>query len=355
MNKPKVRKARTTLADVAHEAQVSVATVSKTLHGRSDVSASTRERVESALTLLSYTPSGSPQPRRMPQVVVAFDSFNTVYDSTVLSGIMDEALDRQVRIVLDRSPDDSRPPSPREWIRRHAVSGATGAILVTAPAGNDLTSEAASLGLPLVVVDPKNPIDDTVTSIGCTNFAGAVSATEHLVGLGHTRIGFAGLHLLVNFTAERFAGFRTSLEQHGLDLDPEYISYGGTDFDFGLRAGAQFAALETPPTAVVAICDVVALGVIEGARRGGLMAPEQLSVVGFDDLSPASWSAPPLTTVHQPLSEIGALALRTVLDLAHGDAPASHHLQLATTLVVRGSTTAPCRGTDAGAPFDFAS
>lgn len=325
---------------MADRAGVSVATVSKVIHRHADVGAATRQRVEAALRDLDYTPVGRPEPPRVVTVVVAFDSFGTVYATEVLGGLMEQIVASGVRAVADLSPAPGRPPTAEDWVLRHAAAGVRGAVLVTAAIPSELIDAAERHGVALVAIDPKTEVGTAVTTIGATNWAGATSATNHLVELGHRRIAFAGMDLTTDFAAERFAGYRSSLERAGLVLDPQYVGYGGTGFEHGQQIGARFARLPAPPTAVVSVSDGVALGVIESARGFGLDCPDDISVVGFDDVQPARWSTPLLTTVRQPLSEMGALAARTLLELMEGTRPSSPHIHLATSLIVRDSTRA---------------
>ena len=294
--------------------------------------------MERALRELDYTPVGRPLSPRAPSIVATFENFGTVYSAEVLAGIMRQSVTSEVRVVVDLAPAADRGTGVEDWMLRHAAAGARGALMVTSRITTELLDAADRNGVAIVAVDPKTDAGSAVTTIGATNWAGTASATDHLLGLGHTRIAFAGLDHATDFAAERFAGYRSSLERAGVALDPDYVGYGGTEFVDGQRIGALFAALRTPPSAVVAVSDGVALGVIEAARAHGLSCPDDISVTGFDDLQPARWSTPLLTTVRQPLAEMGALAVRSLLDLIDGAKPATPHIHLATNLIVRDST-----------------
>ena len=315
-----------------------MATVSKVIHGHDDVGAATKQRVNRALRDLDYTPVGRPDSPRVPSIVAAFDHFGTVYETEVLAGIMRQAIASSARVVVDLSPGPERAPGFEDWVLRHAAAGVRGALLVTSRITSELVESAERHGVALVAVDPKTEAGTSVTTIGATNWAGTASATDHLLELGHTRIAFAGMDLATDYAAERFAGYRSSLERAGITVDSDHVGYGGTEFEDGQRIGTRFATLEKPPTAVVAVSDGVALGLIEAARAHGLSCPDDISVVGFDDVQPARWSTPLLTTVRQPLAEMGALAIRSVLDLIDGKQPSTPHIHLATSLIVRDST-----------------
>ena len=195
--------------------------------------------------------------------------------------------------------------------------------------------------LPLVVIDPLSPPSRQVTSIGTTNFSGGLAATEHLLSLGHRRIAYLGSVPGVAFNLARMHGYRAALEAAGVAVQEEYIRIGSHDYETGEAGGAILLDLPHPPTAVFAATDESAAGVVEAARARGLHVPEELSVVGFDDTAVARLLSPPLTTVRQPLREMGRVALRTALRLAAGEELDSHHVELATELVVRSSTAPP--------------
>jgi LacI family transcriptional regulator len=183
-----------------------------------------------------------------------------------------------------------------------------------------------------------------VPTIGATNWAGGLSATEHLLSLGHRRIGFiAGPRRLLCSRA-RLDGYRAGLEAAGVAVADELLYQGDFYHESGFAGGSALLELADPPTAIFAASDQMAFGVYEAVRRRGLRVPDDVSVVGFDDLPEDRWSSPPLTTVRQPLTEMGALAARTVLRLAQGEAIESPRVELATELVVRDSTATPSAG-----------
>jgi LacI family transcriptional regulator len=182
-----------------------------------------------------------------------------------------------------------------------------------------------------------------VTSVGSTNFAGGLSATQHLLGLGHRRIGYVGGPPGSGCNQARLHGYRAALESAGIAPDPELVHNEHFHFEVGLRAGAHLLNLPHRPTAVVGGSDTIALGITEAARVRGLRIPQDLSVTGFDDTELARMASPPLTVIRQPLREMGRVAVKTVLQMAAGETLDSHHVELATELVVR-STTAPPEG-----------
>jgi LacI family transcriptional regulator len=195
--------------------------------------------------------------------------------------------------------------------------------------------------LPIVVIDPINMPRARVVSVGSTNFTGGYTATQHLLDLGHRRIAYIGGPATAACNVARMHGYRSAMEAAEAPITKSYVRKGTFSYSDGLTEGAALLALSQPPTAIFAANDETALGVLEAARTRGLRIPADLSVVGFDDTEVARLASPPLTTVAQPLRKMGAVALRTALRLAAGERVDSHHVELATDLVVRDSTAPP--------------
>ncbi len=333
---------RTTLAMIAASAGVSVATVSKVVNGREDVAADTRALVEELLRRHGYVP---PSARRStaagPTVELVVHGVFGAYATEIIEGVVRAGAETSASIVVGQVDDDGLPTgSPQSWARRLANRGRAGVIVVTGSLTSAHIDALALTGVPLVVLDPMSLPRIEVTSIGSTNFAGGMTATEHLLGLGHRRIGYVGGPPGSGCNQARLHGYRAALESAGITADPALVHNEHFHYEVGLRAGAHLLDLPDRPTAVVGASDTIALGIVEAARLRGLRIPGDLSVTGFDDTELARMASPPLTVVRQPLREMGGVALKTVLRLAAGEALDSHHVELATELVVR-STTAP--------------
>lgn len=168
-----------------------------------------------------------------------------------------------------------------------------------------------------------------------------LAATQHLLSLGHRRVAYLGGPAMAVCNQARMHGYRAAMEAEGARVPEAYARPGEFTYESGLLGAAALLGLDEPPTAIFAGNDEIAVGVVETARGRGLRVPEDLSVVGFDDTSLARMASPPLTTVRQPLREMGGAALRTALRLANGEKVESHHIELATELVVRASTAPP--------------
>jgi LacI family transcriptional regulator len=331
---------RVTLATVAATAGVSVATVSKVLNGRSDVSESTRARVQEILREYEYVGRRPEQVERIT-VELFYQGFLNSYSVEVIQGVVEAGQAADVDVVLSSRPHVSASRSTgraAQWIRELTATGRRAAIGITCELTDADLAALSRARLPLVVVDPISIAQPDVTSVGSTNFAGGMAATQHLLSLGHRRIAYLGGPPSSGCNQARLNGFRGAMEAAGVPVPKDYVWLREFLYDDGLAGGAALLDLPEPPTAIFAGSDETALGVMEAARARGLRVPEDLSVVGFDDTQVARLASPQLTTIRQPLREMGAVALRTALQLVAGEKVDSHHVELATRLIVRDST-----------------
>jgi LacI family transcriptional regulator len=334
---------RPTLDTVAQRAGVSKATVSKVLNGRHDVAARTRTRVLAAVDELHYAPStGARVAQHRRSVTAVFSAVVDPYAAQVLSGLLSAGADNGVDIVVTHVPAAAGARELRpEWFRSLARQGHVGVVGVTTALTQAQVQACADAGLQLVVIDPVSVEAQTaeqIISVSATNWAGGMQATEHLLELGHRRIGFAGGRTASRPGGHRLHGHLAALANWGQDVDRSLILHQGFGYEDGRAMGDALLDLPEPPTAIVAGSDTAALGVMEAAHKRGLRLPDDLSIVGFDDTPLAVWTSPQLTTVRQPMREMGRQAVRTLLSIADGERPETHHFELATTLVVRTST-----------------
>lgn len=325
---------RTTLAAVARLAGVSVATVSKVVNGRSDVAPATRSRVRKLLEQHDYV---APVIRRgdepAPSIIeVQFAGDLKPYVAEALNGIVTAAAELGVSVVI------SQPDRDPGWARALVAAGRRALIAFTSVYNPKYMQALSRAGLALVVLDPLHLPHSDVTSVGSTNFAGGFAATQHLLQLGHRRIGYLGGPAESTANQARVHGYLAAMETKAAPVPDDYVRPGEFTYQTGVVGAAALLDLPSRPTAVFAANDEIALGAIETARARGLRVPEDLSVVGFDDTILARTASPPLTTVRQPLREMGGVALRTALRLADGEKLESHHVELATELVIRAST-----------------
>jgi LacI family transcriptional regulator len=337
------RDQRATLANVAASAGVSVATVSKVLNGRNDVAPATRALVQDLLHEHEYVARRA-KPAQSPTIELFFHGQLNAYHTEVLQGVVEAGAETGFAVVVSVRPRAQRSSGanrPAAWARELATAGRQAAIVVTSEVGAADLTALSRVRLPVVVIDPINLPSARVTSVGSTNFAGGLTATQHLLELGHRQIAYVGGPATAACNQARMHGYRGAMEAEGAPVPDAYVRTGRFSYEHGIAGGAALLDLPEPPTAVFAGSDETALGVLEAARTRGLRIPEDLSVVGFDDTPIARLAAPPLTTVRQPLREMGAVAVRTALRLAAGERVDSHHVELATELVVRQSTARP--------------
>lgn len=339
-----------TLANVAASAGVSVATVSKVLNGRADVGAETRARVQTLLQEHDYVgrraePTGQALSRQ-PTVELVFHGRLSGYCLEILQGVVDAAAEVGVGVAVSVRPRHQRMSGAKEtaaWVRRLAEAGRKAVIDVVDDVRHGDLATLSRARLPLVVIDPLNLPRRQVANVGATNFAGGLSATQHLLACGHHRIAYLGAEATAAYNQARVHGYRAALEAARVEVPEAYVRSGGTRYDDGVAGGAVLLDLAERPTAVFAATDEIAAGVVEAARTRGLRVPGDVSVVGFDDTEAARLLSPPLTTVRQPLREMGRVALGAALKLAAGSKLDSDHVELATQLVVRSSTGPPPR------------
>ncbi|GGM37441.1 LacI family DNA-binding transcriptional regulator [Promicromonospora citrea] len=327
---------RTPLAVVAAEAGVSVPTVSKVLNMRPDVSGRTRARVTEVLERHGYA-LRPPSARPTGMIDVRIVDFEGTWSEAVVRGAVAGARRLGLDVVLAVEPD---PDDCSAWVRHALERGTDGLVSIVAVPDAEARRALEDTGTPLVVVDPRQPPPAGMLSVGATNFQGGLEATAHLLALGHTRIATITGALEQDNAIARLAGYRAAMIRAGLTTDDELVHVGSYGVTSGYEGARRLLALDDPPTAIFASSDDTALGALRALREAGLSVPRDVSLVGFDDLPVAPWIDPALTTVRQPLAEMGA----TAVDLVHRARTASGHTlrtELATSLVLRDSTAPP--------------
>lgn len=212
-----------------------------------------------------------------------------------------------------------------------------GAILVFSSLTRIERNKLHSRGIPFVLFDPfGNPDLDTL-SVHADNWTGGVIATRHLLALGHTRIGIITGPEEMMCSKARLDGYTSALAEHGIEADPELITEGDFTTSGGYAQSISLLKRPNRPTAIFAGSDLQAMGVYEAARQLGLRIPEDLSVVGFDDVQTAAFLGPALTTVRQPLQDMARAAVRMLVEALSTDV-IQPHIIMPTSLVVRNST-----------------
>ncbi len=330
---------RATIATIARETGVSVATVSKVLNGRSDVAPATRARIEASLENHHYHRRHRRQQVGLPQVDLVFHEFDSEWAMEIIRGVEGVASAANVNLVLSQLGGEHRPP--QRWLDGVLARRPLGVLFVMSNLSQTQQRLLARRSIPFVVVDTDGATPASVPTVGSNNWNGGLLATRHLIGLGHRRIAMISGPIDVLCSRARVDGFRSAHDEAGLRVDPDLIRHGNFYLEGGYRHGLDLLRRPDRPTAVFAGSDMQALGLLRAARRLSLRVPDDLSVVGYDDLPVADWMVPSLTTVHQPLQEMARTATRILLDLAQGISPATSRIDLATELVVRESTAPP--------------
>jgi LacI family transcriptional regulator len=324
---------RSTLDVIAERAGVSKATVSRVINGRAEVAAATRARVQRMLAEHHYVP---PQ-RATATVDLIFSDLDSEWAVEILRGVETYLSDSGRPVAVSSVPRGS-PARPASWTGTIARHHPAGVLLVMSQVSPAQWRELREQHIPLVVIDPADAPAPNVPSVGATNWAGGIAATEHLVQLGHRRIGVISGPEAYLCSRARTDGYRHALQRYGVAYDPQLVRWGDFRHEGGYRFGHELLSGQDRPTAIFAGSDQQALGVYEAARQLGLSVPRDVSVVGFDDLPIARWLPPPLTTVRQPLTQMGAMAAEMLMRLVDGRALTSQRVELATELVVREST-----------------
>jgi LacI family transcriptional regulator len=335
---------RVTIREIADMAGVSIATVSRVVNGRGDVSDETRELVSRIIREHGYTANRSARglsAGRTGLVGVLVPLVYPAYFSAILSGAAEALHEQDLRVVL--SPTGHEHDREVTLLDRLMHGMTDGALIVLPEESSDELERLVGQGYLFVVVDPRLPLDQRIPAVSAAHASGADQAMRHLLGLGHRRIAAVTGPPGWVATEERRRGYHSALAAAGILPDPELEV--GTDFEIdpGRAATEYLLDLPDPPTAIFAFNDNLAIGAIQAARARDLRVPEDLSVVGFDDVEHATIVTPMLTTVRQPLAEMGRTAVSLLMRLLERQRFETLHVELGTRLVVRESTGPPPR------------
>jgi LacI family transcriptional regulator len=330
-----------TIYDVAREAGVSYSTVSRTLSGYEFVKSSTKEKVLQAAEKLGYVPNQQARSLaggRSNLIGVLVPALSNSYVSEILRGVDEELAKSNYNLILYTTHRHQGKEST--YVATIMNGAAEGLILVVPMIAQSYLDALREQDFPHVLIDQSDKTEKS-SAVNGTNWQGAYEAAQYLINLGHRRIGFvAGLSGL-NSAAERLDGFATALSEHGIPLRNEFIVEGGFREKWGYRAAEAILSLPELPTAIFAANDLSAFGTIEAIREHGLRIPEDISVVGFDDVPQASQVYPKLTTVRQPLDQMGREAVTLLLEQLESPAIGKRQVTLETQLVIRDSCCPP--------------
>lgn len=330
------------MREIAARTGLSIATVSRVLTGKGQVAEETRRRVQAIVDGLG---DHAPVPRARAArpalpVFVRCPYQLSDYFGAILTSVAEALALNGRRMLLDAGDSAADSPLLRSLPGARDIAGA---ILVLPPEPLEELERLQSRRFPVVVVDPRVPVPRGMVSISAAHAAGSRAVTRHLLALGHRRIGLitGPPHWLPR--DDRVAGHLASLAEAGLLGSSDLIRHGEPNLATGLTAGGELLDLPESPTAVVCFNDKIAVGVMQAAAARGLRVPDDLSVAGFDDSEMSRATSPHLTTVRQPLEEMGRIAVTMLLRLLEGHALDALHIELATELVIRESTRPPAR------------
>ncbi|WP_292673138.1 LacI family DNA-binding transcriptional regulator [Nocardioides sp.] len=324
---------RVKMADVAKAAGVSVATVSKVVNGRDGISAATFEKVLSAVSDLGYETSLGARSLRSHKtnvlgvLLAEFEPFST----ELLKGVSEAIGSTDYELLAYSGGHRGKAVGwERRSLGRLAGSLIDGAIIVTP------TVVDAGSGIPVVAVDPHTgPVD--VPTVDSDNLAGAVLATNHLLELGHRRIALLGGRPDLESARLREQGFRAAMAAAGVPVDESLVVVGGYRPETAEGPARLLLTRDDRPTAVFATNDLSAIRTMQVAAELGVSVPDDLSVIGFDNVPESALANPPLTTINQPLREMGATALEILVRMLEGREPDATHVTLPTSMVERAS------------------
>ncbi|HEV2132250.1 MAG TPA: LacI family DNA-binding transcriptional regulator [Longimicrobiaceae bacterium] len=303
------------LQDVAELAGVSASTVSRVVNEPQMVNDQTRARVEEAIRALGYRPNRVARRLRVEHgltnlVGLIIPDLQNPFFADIARGVEDVAVQNGYTVLIGNS--DENLDKERRYLEVMHAESVDGIILPPNSTSDPVATDFAQSEMPLVFVDrrlSKVKMDTAVTD----NVRGAYDAVEHLIRLGHRRIGFIEGRPQVSTSRERLAGYRQALEDHGIELDPAIVRVGDSRQESGRHLAEELLALPERPTALLVGNGLMALGALEALHRAELKIPDEMAIIGYDDMPWALALNPPLTVVRQPGYELGSRAMELLL------------------------------------------
>ena len=329
--------------DVAKKAGVSVATVSRVLNGSPLVTESARHKVLRAVKVLNYQPNRAAQRLRAGRshvIGLIISDIQNPFFTSIVRGIEDVAHQHDYSLVLCNSDED--PEKEKLYINVMRSEEVAGVILASASEANPQVDDLIAYNIPVVAIDRQ--IDNRqIDSVLAANINGARAATNHLIQLGHRCIGFVGLPLTRTPGKERYEGYRRALREHNLPVSHDFVCIADAKQQGGYESARDILTQQPCVTALFVANNLMTLGALDAIRERGLKIPDDISIIGFDDMPWANLLQPPLTAIAQPTYELGKRAAEMLLGrLKERDKPVTHE-HLETRLIVRGSTSQPRR------------
>jgi LacI family transcriptional regulator len=332
---------KVTIVDVATEAGVSLGTVSRVINNDVHVKPETRERVLGVMNRLGFV--ANRQARSLAggktnTIGVLVPDLGTGYIGEIIRGIDTELGLTGLDLILYTTHRTASKEA--NYVANLAEGMVDGLLLVLPRSPADYIGTLTRREFPFVLIDHQGT-DEDCPAVGATNWQGAYNATEYLIKLGHTQIGFITGSMDLGCAQDRLAGYRSALRTHHIPETPELVYEGDFFQPDGYAGASAFLDLAVSPTAIFASNDVMAMGVMDAVRNRGLRVPDDISVVGFDNVPQSAVVFPPLTTVQQPLEQMGRVATQMLLGILKSPKGDASRIELPTELVVRSSTSAP--------------
>jgi len=328
------------IKDIARLANVSHSTVSRALRDSPLINPETARRIQRIARESGYRASAVARglvTRKTRTIGVVVTTIADPFIAEVVSGIEQAANDNGYSVFLADSNAD--PARERNVVQSFAERRVDGILVTSSRVGALYLPMLSEMKVPIVLINNQHP-GAFVHSVMIDNVQGSRDAANHLIGLGHRRIAYLGDQFGYQSDTERFAGYRQALDEAGLPFLPDLVVHGDGKPGAATTAMDRLLKLDNPPTAVFCYNDMSALGALRSIRLHGLRVPDDLSVIGFDDLFLASYLQPPLTTVHQPMHRMGLLAMENLLKLMSGH-DSANTVKVPAELIVRESTASP--------------
>jgi LacI family repressor for deo operon, udp, cdd, tsx, nupC, and nupG len=325
------------IKDIARLARVSHSTVSRALQNSPLVNAQTAEKIRQIANESGYRASAVARglvTNRTRTIGLVVTSIADPFAAEVACGIEQAANDLGYSVFLADS--DADPAREKQVVQSFAERRVDGIVVTSSRVGALYLTLLSEMRVPIVLVNNQHP-GEFVHSVMIGNVAGSREAANHLIQLGHRRIAYVGDQFGYQSDAERFGGYRQALDEAGIPFNPELVVHGDGKSEAAMGVMEKLLALPDPPSAVCCYNDMTALGVMRSIYLHGKRVPEDISVVGFDDLFLASYTQPRLTTVRQPMRRMGLLAMESLFRLMSGEDSAIR-ITVEAELVVREST-----------------
>jgi LacI family transcriptional regulator len=330
-----------TIFQVASAAGVSYGTVSRVINNDRHVKAETRDRVQAAMQSLGYVvdrKARSLAGGHSHVIAVMVPDLGTGYIGEIMRGIDTEVSRADYDMMLYTT--HRREVTEQHFIATIAQGMAEGTLIVLPRNPGAYLLSLRTRNFPYVLIDHQG-IDEQGPAVGATNWQGAFNATEYLIQLGHKRIGFITGSMDLGSARDRLAGYQAALRTHHIPIEAELVYEGDFAQPDGYEGGNYLLSQPNPPTAIFASNDVMAMSVIDAVRTRGLRCPDDVSVMGFDDIPQSAFTHPALTTMRQPLEKMGRVATQMLLDYLKDSEMQMRRIELPTELIIRDSCKPP--------------